>query len=261
METNQKRTEVFNGSYRKIITDNEIPAKIYETTDYKRFKSIFGNRNVNLQHVNRIKTSMEEHYLFTVIIVNEKYEIIDGQHRFDAIVQLNLPLYYIICSGYGLNEVQRLNANSKNWSADDYMEGYCELGYKDYIIYRDFKKKYKVNHSVCLCLLTGVNSGNSTKIKPFHNGAFKVKDLRYAELTIEKIFTTSAYYSNYKNTRYVYALTKLLKNKNFKFEEFLKKLKKHSTMMQDCSNTEQYVALIEEIYNHHRKDKVNLRFP
>jgi ParB-like chromosome segregation protein Spo0J len=28
---------------------------------------------------------MAENYLFTVIIVNEKYEIIDGQHRFDVI--------------------------------------------------------------------------------------------------------------------------------------------------------------------------------
>ena len=35
---------------------------------------------------------MNDNYLFTVIIVNEKnYEIIDGQHRFEVIKELKLP--------------------------------------------------------------------------------------------------------------------------------------------------------------------------
>ena len=78
-------------------------------------------------HINRLKKSMADNYLFTVIIVNENYEIIDGQHRFD-VIKIKTPLHYIMCCGYGLNEVHILNQNSKTWNADDYATGYCNLG-------------------------------------------------------------------------------------------------------------------------------------
>ena len=66
--------------------------QVHTTTDYFLFKPIDGNRNKNLLHINRLKKSMSENYLFTVIIVNEKYEIIDGQHRFDVIQDLKHSL-------------------------------------------------------------------------------------------------------------------------------------------------------------------------
>ena len=87
--------------------------QVHTTEDYFMFKPIDGNRNKNLLHINRLKKSMAENYLFTVIIVNEKYEIIDGQHRFHVIEELKLPLNYIVCKGYALEEVHILNANSK----------------------------------------------------------------------------------------------------------------------------------------------------
>ena len=89
---------------------NDLLSQVYKTEDYFLFKPIDGNRNKNLLHINRLKKSMESNYLFTVIIVNENYEIIDGQHRFEVIKELKLPLYYIVCNGYGLNEVHILNA-------------------------------------------------------------------------------------------------------------------------------------------------------
>jgi hypothetical protein len=97
--------------------------QVHTTTDYFLFKPIEGNRNKNLIHLSRLKKSLSENYLFTVIIVNEKYEIIDGQHRFECVKELKLPLHYIVCNGYGLNEVHVLNQNSKTWNAEDYLTG------------------------------------------------------------------------------------------------------------------------------------------
>jgi len=74
-------------------------SQVQTTMDYSMFKPIDGNRNKNELHIARLKTSMALNYLFTVIIVNEKYEIIDGQHRFECIKDLGLPLYYIMCKG------------------------------------------------------------------------------------------------------------------------------------------------------------------
>jgi len=233
-------------------------SQVYSTLDYSLLKQIDGNRNKNLLHINRLKKSMSDNYLFTIIIVNEKYEIIDGQHRFEAIKDLCLPLYYIICEGYGLNEVHILNQNSKTWNADDYLEGYCKLGYKDYIKYKEFKEKYDIGHNECMTLL----SNSTTKINPhlFYEGLFKVKSIPDAEKTIEKILMIEPYYDGIKRRSFIYAMIGLLKNPNFEFTEFLQKLKSQPMALQHCNDVAKYKILIEEIYNYRRKDKVNLRF-
>lgn len=257
----QQTASMINGNHTQRIARDTATATVYTTTDYKKFKSIEGNRQKNLLHLKRLRESIKSQLLFTVIIVNEKFEIIDGQHRFDIFAELSLPVNYIICEGYKLNEVHILNQNSKTWNADDFMNGYCDLGYPDYIQYRDFKEKYKIGHHETSALLLGVKSSTMKGVNGvFYNGSFKVKSLSNATKTIEKIFMTSPYYGGYKRRSYIFAMITLLKNKNFEFTEFLQKLKNQPTAMVDCATTEQYISLIEEIYNYRRHNKVNLRF-
>jgi hypothetical protein len=232
--------------------------QVHTTTDYFLFKPIDGNRNKNLLHINRLKKSMAENYLFTIIIVNELYEIIDGQHRFDVIQDLQLPLNYVVCKGYGLNEVHILNQNSKTWTSDDYLDGYCKLGYKDYIQYRDFKETYDIGHYECMWLLNGSQLSNPTQV--FFTGDFKIKNYNEACKIIEKIMLVEPYYSEWKRRSFILAMLQLFKNSNFELTEFLQKLKLQPTALSNCSTTNQYVSLIEEIYNYRRRDKINLRY-
>jgi len=257
----QKTASMVNGNHTQRNTRDSETATVYTTTDYFKFKSIEGNRKKNLLHLKRLKESIQEKLLFTVIIINEKFEIIDGQHRFDILSELGLPVNYIICKGYKLNEVHVLNQNAKTWNADDFMNGYCDLGYSEYLLYRDFKDKYKLGHHESTALLLGTKTA-SLRISggAFYSGDFKIKSLSSAVKIIEKIFMTSAYYSGYKRRSYIFAMITLLKNKNFSFTEFLQKLKNQPTAMVDCATTEQYISLIEEIYNYRRHQKVNLRF-
>ena len=232
--------------------------QVHTTTDYFLFKPIEGNRNKNLLHINRLKKSMSDNYLFTVIIVNEKYEIIDGQHRFDVIQELKLPLNYIVCNGYGLNEVHILNQNSKTWTSDDYLDGYCKLGYKDYLRYKEFKELYGIGHYECMWLLNGAQLSNPTQV--FFTGDFKVKNYNEACKIIEKIMLVEPYYEEWKRRSFILAMLQLFKNPNFELTEFLQKLKLQPTALSNCSTTNQYVSLIEEIYNYRRREKVNLRY-
>ena len=67
--------------------DKQI-ASVYETYDYDKFHNKEkGNREID--HYKKIATQMNEQFLFTVIIVNEKFEIIDGQNRFLASRELH----------------------------------------------------------------------------------------------------------------------------------------------------------------------------
>ena len=236
--------------------------QVHTTKDYSLFKTLNGNRDVNNLHLTRLKESMKKNHLTTIIMVNEKFEIIDGQHRFLISQELKLPINYIISKNYGLNEVQILNANMKNWQIVDYVNGYCDLGYKDYLIYRDFVKDYGFQSQVSILLLSGEQPGGndvsaSTKFK---EGLFKVKDLEKAKRTAEKIMMIEPYYKGYLRRSFILALYGMLKNENFEFTEFLSKLKKQPTTMQDCTGSTQYKVLIEEIYNYRRREKINLRF-
>jgi hypothetical protein len=235
--------------------------QVHTTTDYGRFTSIDGNRNLNLLHLQRLKKSIQENYLFTIILVNEKFQIIDGQHRYEVIREFGLPLHYIICDGYGLPEVHILNATSKTWNADDYLDGYIKLGRTDYIKYKQFKDKYEFSHNCCMAILSNTQSAPSgTRIQNFYDGKFEISNYKKAVEFAEAICLLQPLYPGYNRNHFILAMLQLMKKPQFEFAEFIGKLRLQPSTLFDCQSVSQYVSLIEEIYNYRRRDKVNLRY-
>ena len=233
---------------------------IYTTNNYSLFKSIDGNRVLNQLHLKRLKQSIEKNYLFTVITVNERYEIIDGQHRFEAAKELNMPVNYIVCEGYGLNEVHILNQNSKIWNAEDYLTGYCDLGITDYLKYKRFKDKYRFGHAECMALLCGVIASGGDIQQAFKRGEFKVTHWQQACEYANRIWAFSELYEGFLRKSFVYAMLELFEKPEFDFNEFVHKVKLYPSALTNCSDKPQYIALIEEIYNYKRRNKINLRY-
>lgn len=229
------------------------------TKDYSKFKFLKGNRETNKLHLARLKESMTKKPLITIIIVNEKHEIIDGQHRFHVSKELRLPLYYMVMHGYGLDEVQILNQNNKKWSPNDYVDGYCDLGYKEYITYRAFYKAYHFGYQVNHDLLTGGHHGKSDTID-FNNGYFKVIDLKRATLWADRIMTLGDYFEKNTQRAFVQAMIHAFKKRDFNFDDFLHKLTLRAVLLRGCGTVQQYKDAIHEIYNFKRSKRVNLRF-
>lgn len=239
---------------------DKLAMNVYYTKDYGKFKHLEGNRNIVKPHLKRLRASMEKNYLFSPILINEKHEIIDGQHRFEVCKELGLPIYYIMKKGYSLNEVQILNSNLRNWSNDDYMNGYIELGLEDYSLYKMFRDEFGFDHHSCLWLLAGNHSNRETWVD-FKNGDFKVKDYKKAIQAAEKIKMVAQFYAGYKRRSFVSAMIKCFKNTEYNHSVFLNKLSYQSVKMVDCTDTTDYLTLIEEIYNFKSREKrVNLRF-
>lgn len=236
-----------------------VGKEVLTTTDYFLFKQIEGNREKNKLQLSKLKKSMSDSYLFTILIVNENYEIIDGQHRFEVIKELGLPLNYVVCDGYGLNEVHVLNQNQKTWTVSDYMEGYANMGYSDYIQYREFKDKYGFHHQETMLLL-GTRFNDASTVNNFKKGLFKIGSLKKAESLVKKILMIEPYYSGIRRRTFMKAIITLLNCSLFNFDEFMHKLNVQPTAMKDCTTSEAYIELIEQIYNYHRRYKVNLRF-
>lgn len=95
--------------------------QIYMTYDYGMFKGIKGNRIINPTNYAKLLTSMKEEYLYEPILVNEKFEIIDGQHRFNVCKALGYPVLYHIKYGYGMAQVKRANLSGVNWGKAEFL--------------------------------------------------------------------------------------------------------------------------------------------
>ena len=237
-------------------------AQIFQTHDLSIFKTLKGNRPVNPSHLKGLLKSVKENYLPTIIIVNDKMEIIDGQHRNEVCKILNFPIKYIIRPGYGLKEAQALNANSKIWTDKDHISSFATLGKEDYQQLLAFIEKYKFGIKESERLLTGVSthSGKSGSRSLAKTGEFKVVNLARAEKWAQTILSIEPYYKGVRRRSFFHAMFRLLnqKDKNmtpFKSATFLNKLEKNSLRLQDCVTVEMYIKDIEKIYNYRSKEK------
>ena len=231
--------------------------QVKETKNYSMFSTIEGNRPKNELHLKRLRKSMEEELLISPIIVNEKYQVIDGQHRLAISQELSLPLRYIVAKGYGLNEVHRLNQNTKNWTMVEFIDGYADMGYKEYIYLKDFLERTDLNLSSALALL-GSDTGENTK--SIKNGTWKAVHIERAETIADWVNIIKPYHSGGTRQVFVRALIKLYNNENFEFSHLIGKIALQPMALVPCVNTEQYLTLLEDIYNYRSRNKVNLRF-
>lgn len=254
----QLATEKNTGVKAVPVKTYQSVGNVYRTFDYDMFKYMHGNRKVRPNHLTKLIKSFKDEQLLVPIIVNEKMEIIDGQHSFNAAMAVKGPIYFIIADGYGLRQVQKLNENNVNWSVDERMHSYCDSGLEDYVTYRDFKIKYAFGHQETIALLLG---STSSFTQVFNDGNLKISNLAKATELAEKIIQFKPYYKGYKRKSFVYAYIQLVnKVKGFDHDEMIKKVARQSTLMVDCTNKDEYLRLLEKIYNFHRGKNSTIRF-
>ena len=126
--------------------------KIFHTYDYEKFKIIAENRQIYHQHVIRIKNSMRNSFDLHLnpIIVNSKFEIVDGQHRFMAAKELKKPIFYVIDNNYKNEKIKQFNVCQKSWKLEDYFYYYDKLGNKNYTKVINLSKELKFRINVVL---------------------------------------------------------------------------------------------------------------
>ena len=231
--------------------------QVKETKNYSMFSTIEGNRPKNDLHLKRLRKSMEEELLISPIIVNEKHQVIDGQHRLHVSKELKLPLRYIIAEGYGLSEVHRLNQNSKNWTMAEFIDGYADMGYKEYIHLRSFIERTELNITSALSLLANDSSSHTKAVRL---GTWKSVHKERADTIADWANIIKQYYDGACRQGFVRALILLYNNKNFQFSQLISKIALQPSALVNCVNSEQYLTLIEDIYNYRSRNKVNLRF-
>lgn len=97
--------------------NREFDGLLYKTSDYGMFKVLLGNRFIEQRYVEKLRKSMMKNGILPMpIIINEKNEVIDGQHRLAAIARLGGDVYHIIVPGLTLDDCISINCQQHSWT-------------------------------------------------------------------------------------------------------------------------------------------------
>lgn len=108
---------------------------VQTTNNYGMFTLLDANREVNRGHVETLKQAISEIGDLTSvqpILVNDNFEIIDGQHRYTACVELGLPINYTMADGLRITDAIKLNIMHRPWEGIDYIKSYAASGDQNY---------------------------------------------------------------------------------------------------------------------------------
>jgi len=243
-----------------VEMSDEAFSTVYKTYDYSKFKLVDTNRIVNELSVRRLVESFKTLYLVTVLVVNERFEIIDGQHRFTAAKELGMPIYYLIVYGYGLKEIQTLNTNQKNWQRKDHLHSFCAEGNEAYLEFNEFMNQFpELGISASLKIFTGLHGGSLSKVidgkqlsmRDFENGNLAVtkNGITKAYINARKIMQFKDYFSGFNSRGFVTAILPLLDLSIYDHKRMLHKLKTSTIRLTTEATAKKYRALLQEIYN------------
>lgn len=228
-----------------MFNDNiTIFGNIMVTENYDMFKKIGGNRKINKANYAKIVKSMKEEQLIIPIVVNEKYEIIDGQHRFTACKDLGKPVYFYMVRGYGLEQVKRANIASSNWKKENYLDMFVAEGNETYKEFEEIKERYDLNISNLLKIFAIVQEKQSARVGyEFENGTFtldgKMEVLRF--LTALEDFN---FFKFYKSNNFLIAFTRLYFKSEYDHDKMKTKLITHRNSLEKRSTSDEYLVLL-----------------
>lgn len=238
-----------------------------KTKDYSIFKKNAANRDMVESNVLKIMNSIKQRNLleFRPILVNEKMEIIDGQHRLEACKRLGIEVCYIIQSGASDKDMYLLNENQRSWSTSDYLNYFCAQEKEEYIKLRSFMKKTNLKVRDAMTLLTGKPGGKDYYYfkkgeykHPVHLEEFSITKLDNFKIFCDFIRIKTVGNKNYLNASGLLAsFCSFLNIKEVNFQVFMKKLEIRLDLFRPCTKVTDYLNLFKLIYNYRNQAPVS----
>lgn len=234
------------------------------TKDYEKFKTMGGNRTVNKTHVKELQRLMIDNGNLTAqfpIIVSADYEIIDGQHRFEALKNLGWEIGYTIQDGATINMVRAINLGNRNWNWRDMAESYSSLGNAEYTWFLKFVESYKLGFSLALrfCNVKGTQGMNGS-LGDFSQGYLFVDDKPKAVAMAKHWNEVVASLDEDATSReFGYAIHKLHQSPFYKEERMIQKLKEKGHTLPRRAVATDYQRLLEELYNDSIREENRVR--
>lgn len=233
---------------------------VKSTSNYDLFNKKSTNRMVSDKHVRKIADSMKAYgYVGSPIVVNNNYEVIDGQHRLEACKLVGIPVTYTI-SDLGTEEMIALNNTSKSWVWSDYVSTYANSGNKSYKLLKEVCDQYNLTDAFLVQRLfrTHINDIKNGKFTCSEEYVLAVKDMVQCLTNRKNI----AEYEGIPFKRaHQLALTKLLSANVIDTDRFEDQLSKYGAgLVINYINESDVLENFQELYNYRLSAKNRVYF-
>lgn len=226
-----------------------------KTSDYKKFSFLGLNRKLNRKCINALKNSIAKNgYIGSPILVNDKYEILDGQHRFIALKESGMEIpYEVVEKDY--DTIIDLNTTQHNWQIEDYINFYCE---------KDHNQHYVRLKRLCNELNTSATNvlTMAYRQKPSGQEFINIKKGNL-KLTMDDELRAKNFYDVFiqiskllrmKPTgRFCSALVEVSCKPRFKWKILVEKASKYPTVAYNCRTVDEFMVMLRDLYNYNSR--------
>lgn len=210
---------------------------IHKTRDYASFKVIVSNREVDKRHVKKLAASIARKNLPFVrpLIVNDKMEIIDGQHRLAACEQIGADVWYIKVEGLTKEDIAVLNTAQKNWALIDFINFYTIEGRREFKEFSKLVNQYpgmKITALIKLC-------GNSRNVREGHLNIVNIDRARQVCCWIDQL----------RNRGHQFAFEKefaLALDSSVETEQDFDRIMNYNSELVKCHSRPEYSRMLEK---------------
>lgn len=235
--------------------------EIRKTTNYNQFKLCDWNRPVTIKGLRRIERSVRQKgWLIHPITVNEKMEVMDGQHRLAYAKAHNLPVYYQVLQGAGPDDCIAMNNARTRWSLPDYINFYAQRGNNNYVILKMFIEQYPfITPQTLAAVIKGYGASGGNYTGAIKEGAFTLTQEEYKNARellsyLEKCSTAVASIegrtsSIYGAIAFAYGMPEVDNDR------LLKQIREQAGIVIPPANLDMALKEIERIYNYNIRRK------
>lgn len=239
--------------------------QINKTKDYSIFKYLTGNRPLNKSHLKKLKLSIEKNNCLNLhpIVVNDNFEIIDGQHRLECAKQLGVEIFFIKSDNVSDDHLIECNVNQKSFECENYIDYFAIKDKKpEYIQLKNMLQASGLKPKALLTLILGTVSSNLLEF--LKTGKFKFPAVEDPKKVMDFYYDFIAYakdkrlkpLSMFTNHNFTRALRWLFKTTGFESSIFFKKLDMRWFDLKPQRSAEDWYSLLISIYNFKNHNRI-----
>jgi hypothetical protein len=236
---------------------------IQTSIEYHKFVSMQFNRDFHRTY--RLEMSMRKYGFldgFPLLVVRDgsnRLIIKDGHHRFKVASKLEIPVKYVVTTSE--ISIPEIEATKEKWTSYDYLTRFCRGGNPDYLALKKYHEETGIGLDICIAIMGGETSDTAIITRNFKDGYFEIKNhVRPERMKQIVLFMKKCGIEYCKNRSLVSAIAILTRIPEFKDEQLMAKIKKHTSIMEKKATKQQYLELLERIYNYNSPHKIPIKF-
>ena len=242
---------------------SKVVPQLRMTTKYDMFNEHPHNRDISSTKL--LEKSMKRYGydpgfpIRCIYNLDGQLQVTHGHHRLYVAEKLGLPVWYIICD----RNIELFSSEGANrqWNSMDYATARTRGGDDVAAEVLEYHKTTGIPLTACVGMFTGNYSGSGNAMQQFKDGTMKITTREHARLVAHVVNACKeAGVSWASRNGFVCALSLCIACSQFDVSRFVSKVQSHAHMMHVCRTQDEYLQMIESVYNRQTADKVPIMF-